>query len=152
MKYYKDISQLPLFNYIQIQESNDLRYMIIGVDYFDLPVVKEKELSILLPAFESINNQVTDFMGINDNMLDVLRLERDIILLQIESIETDNNNLDTIIEIKKLELAQIKPQTKQSIEHCVIMIEDIMKIAIDTTKISVKKYLQYIQYITKKAV
>ena len=49
MKYYNTIDTLPIFNYSKISEFEDLRYLIIQPDYFELPmpfVFQPKEMTI----------------------------------------------------------------------------------------------------------
>jgi len=69
MKFYRSIDQLPLFNYSKIVETNDLRFLLVLPDYFELPVIADKELQELSEAWEVINNEITDFARISDNQI-----------------------------------------------------------------------------------
>lgn len=150
MKIYNTIEDLPLYNYGKILSSHDLRYLIHDIDIFDLPALKEQEWKELMKAWEDLNAQIIDYVGISVEYKNILQLERDIALLEIEKIIKEDDSLETIIELKRIELNTIKPQTKQTIDESIIILERHYKMQIDEKKTSVKKYFAYLKHIKPK--
>jgi len=150
MKLYKEIDDLPLYNYSKILDTGDLRYLIVDSDAYNLIEVTEDEQKELFKVWESICDQITDFVGISENMKQVLKLERTIAYLRIEMITKGDKSIETIINIKELELNQLKPKNKKSIDESVVLLEVFLKMPINMKLTSVKRYYGYINYATKK--
>ena len=150
MKYYNTIDTLPIFNYGKISELEDLRYLIIQPDYFELPKITEKETEELFKAWEHINDEIINYVGISEDYKTILRIKKAIALMKVELITTGDKSLETLIELKQLELKNYYPQKKNELDESIIYIESILKIPVDVMKCSVKKYFSYIKFISKK--
>lgn len=150
MKYYNTIDTLPIFNYGKISELEDLRYLIIQSDYFELPKITEKETEELFKAWEHINDEIINYVGISEDYKSILRIKKAIALMKVELITTGDKSLETLIELKQIELKNSYPQAKQELDESIIYIESALKIPIDVMKCSVKKYFSYIKFISKK--
>ena len=150
MRYYNTIDTLPIFNYGKISELEDLRYLIIQSDYFELPKITEKETAELFKAWEHINDEIIDYVGISEDYKSILRIKKAIALMKVELITTGDKSLETLIELKQLELKNYYPQKKNELDESIIYIESVLKIPIDVMTCSVKKYFSYIKFISKK--
>lgn len=150
MKYFNSIDNFPLFNYEKITESNDLRYLIRLPDYFELPNINETETVKLFEVWKLINDEMIDYIGISENYKSVLRIKKQIALLQLNIILTGDKSIETLINIKEIELQGMFIKEKQTIDNNIIALELMLKIQIDINKTTLKKYLNYIKYINKK--
>ncbi len=150
MKYYNTIDTLPVFNYGKISELEDLRYLIIQSDYFELPKITEKETAELFNVWENINDEIINYVGISEDYKSILRIKKAIALMKVDMITTGDKSLETLIELKQIELKNSYPQAKQELDESIIYIESVLKIPIDVMKCSVKKYFSYIKFISKK--
>lgn len=150
MKYYNTIDTLPVFNYGKISELEDLRYLIIQSDYFELPKITEKETAELFNVWENINDEIINYVGISEDYKSILRIKKAIALMKVDMITTGDKSLETLIELKQLELKNYYPQKKNELDESIIYIESALKIPIDVMKCSVKKYFSYIKFISKK--
>jgi hypothetical protein len=149
MNIYKNIDILPLYNYIKVTETLDLRYLIILPDYYTLPNIPEKELNPLIKVWENINDQVTEYIGISEDMKQMLRLEKSIALLRVELMVSGDKTLETIIQLKEMELNQMKPKTSQNIEDSIVLVELYTKLPINIFQTTVKRYYGYVKHISK---
>ena len=150
MKYYNTIDTLPIFNYGKISELEDLRYLIIQSDYFELPEITEKETAELFNAWEHINDEIINYVGISEDYKSILRIKKAIALMKVELITTGDKSLETLIELKQIELKNSYPQKKNELDESIIYIESVLKIPVDVMTCSVKKYFSYIKFISKK--
>ena len=150
MRYYNTIDTLPIFNYGKISELEDLRYLIIQPDYFELPKITEKETAELFKAWEHINDEIINYVGISEDYKSILRIKKAIALMKVELITTGDKSLETLIELKQLELKNSYPQKKNELDESIIYIESVLKIPVDVMTCSVKKYFSYIKFISKK--
>lgn len=149
MNIYRDIDELPLYNYSKIIDTNELGYLIVDSSPYNLKKLDKKELFELSEVWKNINCQIIDYIGISDDMRQVLRIEKDISLLRLQMIETGDRSIDTIINLKELELNQIRPKEKKSIEESIVLLEIFLKMPINSKNTSVKRYYGYIDYILK---
>ena len=151
MKYYNTIDTLPVFNYGKISELEDLRYLIIQSDYFELPKITEKETAELFNVWENINDEIINYVGISEDYKSILRIKKAIALMKVDMITTGDKSNETLIELKEKELLDAMPKIKHELDESIIYIESVLKIPIDVMKCSVKKYFSYIKFISKKS-
>jgi len=59
MKFYNSILNLPIYNFWKISETQDLRYLILNVNCFDLPEIKPDKTFI--DAYNEIIKQLPSF-------------------------------------------------------------------------------------------
>jgi len=149
LKTYSEIDALPLFNYSKVSENNDLRYLLVLSDYFELPEISEKEYKELFEVWERINDEVIDFNGVNAEYKAILRMQKSIALLKVEMIITGDKSIENIIKLKEIELLNMYPKQKATIEENIIVLEIQLKMQIDSKVCTVKKYYSYIKYLTK---
>jgi len=149
MKTYTHIDNFPLYNYIQISETNDLRFLLVLSDYYELPEIAKEEIEKLELLWLNLNDEILEYTGVPSDFKEVMRLKKSIALLKVKQMTTDDRSIETLIELKEKELSNMKPVTKQSIEENVINLELILKKDINVQTTSVKKYYSYIKYLKK---
>lgn len=71
MNLYNSFETLPIFNWFELNEKNDLRYLIKGIDYDNLQELSEPENKILLECFERLTDKINNI----DNTLQLLFID-----------------------------------------------------------------------------
>jgi hypothetical protein len=150
MKYYNTIDTLPIFNFSKINETEDLRYLVIQSDYFELPKITEKDSKELINIWDKINDEILNYVGFSDEYKTMLRIRKSIALMKVEMITTGDKSNETLIELKEKELLDAMPKIKHELDESIIYIESVLKIPVDVMKCTVKKYFSYIKFISKK--
>jgi hypothetical protein len=146
VKIYSDIEQLPLFNYVQIIQNLDYKYLLFDIETKITAEIADK----IQESWDNINTQIIDYMGVPEQMQELLRLKKSIALLRVEKIKTDNNSLESIIEIKEKELQNYyENNNKTDIYEDITAVEMTLKMQIDLQKTSLKRYLSYIKILQK---
>jgi hypothetical protein len=146
VKIYSDIEQLPLFNYVQIIQNLDYKYLLFDIETKITAEIADK----IQESWDNINTQIIDYMGVPEQMQELLRLKKSIALLRVERIKTDDNSLESIIEIKEKELQNYyENNNKTDIYEDITAVEMTLKMQIDLQKTSLKRYLSYIKILQK---
>lgn len=99
IKTYEDVEELPIYNWFKVHSTGDYSWILIKKR-----TCNDKELTELSVKWRALYDQYITFFGFNDNFLSILEKRREIALLMIEKAETDNGTIETIIEIRELEL------------------------------------------------
>lgn len=96
MKYYREFKFIPIFNFFEIYESKDIRYLLKLDDYSELPDLNDKEILILTEAIEKISNEYTE--KTKDSEYDpILDCKKEITLFQLKK-----NRIHNILQILRL--------------------------------------------------
>jgi len=61
MNYYKSLKMIPIFNFFEVIESEDIRYSIILDNYNDLPEITEKQQEELTENFKNLTSDYSDY-------------------------------------------------------------------------------------------
>ena len=147
MKHFRNIEELPIWNYTKVNETGDLRYLLCLDDYYDLPNVSDlKQFETL---WEDIRYQIIDEFGFSHLEQLILQKDKEIEQLKIKLILKKDKKLLTKLKIRQKELVSMlksnKSEKKQSFEEQVVYLESYFKIPIDIKKMSVKRYFTYIR-------
>lgn len=146
VKLYTNIEQLPLFNYVQIVQNLDYKYLLYDTETNITAEIADK----IQESWENINTQIIDYMGVPEQMQELLRLKKSIALLRVQKIKNDDNSLESIIEIKEKELQNYyENNNKTDIYEDITAVEMTLKMQIDLQKTSLKRYLSYIKILQK---
>lgn len=105
MRPYKHIDDLPLYNYVKIKKTNDLKWLLIAENYDSLNIdpVKDK----LTDIWKEIQFQLMELNGVPDEQQIIINRQREMLLLNIELMTEDNADLINILRIKQRELNEI---------------------------------------------
>lgn len=146
VKIYTNIEQLPLFNYVQIVQNLDYKYLLYDTETKITAEIADK----IQESWENINTEIIDYMGVPEQMQEILRLKKSIALLRVQKIKNDDNSLESIIEIKEKELQNYyENNNKTDIYEDITAVEMTLKMQIDLQKTSLKRYLSYIKILQK---
>ena len=108
LEYYKSLDEMPIANWFKIQQTNDLKYMLVKTRKS-----KHKGSIRAWKGTKKLSNEYIDTFGISDEHRQILELSRDIEVLKIDFILTQDRSLLTMIEIKKDQLKAISKKQQQ---------------------------------------
>jgi hypothetical protein len=144
---YESLDTLPMWWWYMITKDGDLRHLCKS----KVEAVTENQSKQLLDLFNSLNTDYIKRYGFPDEVLDVLRKEKQLTRLQRKYIRSNiaepgqppksDASLLTFIEIAERELEAITQENKgQHIYKTKTRIESILHVTIDLMKISVAEY------------
>lgn len=108
MKHYSSIDDLPIYNWNKIHETGELKYLLH--DYSRK--ITTAQLNQLPEIWRMIYDEYIQRFGIGETSMAILDRERRIAELQIERIETGDENIQTFIEIETVALDRKKAETE----------------------------------------
>lgn len=136
LKHYASIDDMPVENWLKIQETNDVSWMLI----------KKKKISVkesirLALALKKITDEYIDTYGVSYEHKKILSLKRDIRVKEIELVVTQNRVHKTFINVLKAELKKlIQDSQKTSTGSVKVHIWKYTGIQIDFKKMSVREF------------
>ena len=143
LKYYTGIDELPVRNWFKITETDDISHLLIHKRD-----ITPSEKDTLMEAFENIYAQFIDAFGVNEVLLRVMELKRDITVLKLDMAITGNTSKITFIELKEEELRRIvsDSETHRS-DNIKSYVDKFMGFYIDERTVSVRDYYGYIELL-----
>lgn len=152
MKYYTTISQLPIYNWRMINETDDLRFLLQCKDPQSKTVTKEV-LTELSETWQNIFDSFIDTFGISDVYREVISLRMEILTMRIEEAIDKRTDLRTFIEIKEWQLSKLTARLESnnmSFERVQTFVEKYMRFPINESRCSVAKYYNYLKLIEEQ--
>lgn len=149
-KVFRDIDEMPIYNWNKIHETGDLKYLI--KDGFK---AEGYEMRFLLRRWKKLYEQFIDRFGFSDEFLSILELEKNIALLKIEKAERGDENIQTFIEIDEIKLQKKKAElsnVKSDFFDIKAGVESSLGFHIDPKKCTVVEFYSYIKALKKKNV
>lgn len=145
---YCSIDTLPVHNWFKINETNNLKWLVINHENIKL---NQSHSNILSVVWQQITDEFFDVFGIPDKMKKILETERDLKVMKWDLFLTGNRALLTFIEIKELQLENLSKNVKvdDPIETK-INIEKYMRMPIDFKVMTVKEFYVYVNRINKE--
>lgn len=136
---------MPLWNFKMCQEV-DSRYMYVSKNYDNLKA-NEKTAE----AFNKIYDEFFNMFCITDQLLDYMKEQRRVLLMEVKAYTRGDRSLLTIASIKKREL-QEKYSDKNKVEYneVIALVEQQLGIIIDEKTISVKKFHTHVKVLNEK--
>lgn len=150
---YNNIRQLPLFNYFELVDTGELRYLLILDNYIDLPILQDEETESLKEIFDTIKAEIIDYTGVSDNYLTALRMQKDIALNKAELVLTGDVDLVNQIQLQISEFEEFKKEnttTTQTIYKQCAVIEKHFGFQFDLFKTTVYRWLTYNDIFTEQ--
>lgn len=146
LDYYKSIDDLPIYNWLKIQETNDISWMLKTNHSLN-----EVHKGILTVAFDNIYSQFIDAFGINPALEEILTIKRDIAVLTVDMMLEKDRSLINFIEIKERELkALIASKNQGSVMEVTAYVEKYMQFKINTKEVTVREFYGYINLMKKE--
>ncbi len=150
-KYFNELDDLPLWNWIKLYAEKDYKYLIKSSDYAILAINDNinEELDIV---WRKILDEYIDNFGFTKKYKRVLELERKIAILKCNMYINNNNFLKNEIRIKEKELQKensknIVDKDGNDYNKQVILIEKWLGSSLDIKTLSTKKYFTYLELI-----
>ncbi len=137
---YKDIDELPLWNYKKIIETKDLIYLLKN----DNTKATPDELANI---WASIGEQLSEFSGVSDKYQKWLLLHIDYENLQLDYIATGDRSFITQINIKAKQIERMQKQFEgggEDFDKQIAAVELYFKFHIDEKQTTVKRFFNYI--------
>lgn len=147
-KVFRDIDEMPIYNWNKIHETGDLKYLI--KDGFK---AESYEIRFLLKRWKKLYEQYVNRFGFSDDFLSILELEKNIALLKIEKAERGDENIQTFIEIDEIKLQKKKSElnsVKSDFFDIKAVVESSLGFHIDTKKCTVVEFYSYVKTLKKK--
>lgn len=137
MKLYNSIEEMPVYNWFKCIDLKDYSYCAIDKINVDLEKCKE--------AFSNLYNEFLDTFGINESLKQVIELRNEITILKIDKVLTENNSLQTFIELKQIELDELINVKAEKTKTYKVEIEKFLGFRINEKEVSVKEYYEYLE-------
>jgi len=139
MKLYNSIEEMPVYNWFKCIDLKDYSYCAIDKINVDLEKCKE--------AFSNLYNEFLDTFGINESLKQVIELQNEITILKIDKVLTENNSLQTFIELKQIELDELINVKSEKTKTYKVEIEKFLGFRLNEKEVTVKEYYEYLEAI-----
>lgn len=150
-KYFRNIDELPVWNFTKCIELSDYRYLIKDIDYYELP-----NIVVDLKIWETIFYQYLDAFGESEINTEYRKTVCEFWHYYWKHIETEDRKLITKIEIKRKQIERLQKNIssnseKYDIEEQAASLELHFKnVEFDLKKMSVKRYFTYLKIYKKQ--
>jgi hypothetical protein len=141
--YYDSIEVLPIWNWYEITQTGELKYLMKDHKYNDKKP--------LLKTWYSIHNEYLDGYGRSDDFNNILRLKKKWIEKTSQFVLTGDRFKLTEIDIIEADMAEIaKANNSMDKDEMVIFLEQKLGRELNLKEMSTKKWFDYIKYFSKK--
>ncbi len=103
--YYDSIENLPMWNYNKIMQTGDLRHLIKKKRFFRVD---------LNPIWENILQEDMDFVGVNENVKQIIKRKKELALKICKYLENHKTILLNEINILENQIASLEKNNKES--------------------------------------
>lgn len=112
----------------------------------------EQHTQLAAAAWADIFNQYIERFGFHEDFVLIKEKEKEIALLRLELIYSDDRSIQTMINILTIELEQIKGRAtgKTDFYESKAVLEKQLGFSIDPQRVSVAEFYAYISVINKK--
>ena len=146
--YYKNIDEMPIYNWFKVQETNDLTWLL-----------KEKEdcttkqMLVLEMYIQKMRDEYIDTFGISDTYRKILVLQGELACLEIDFIIKQDKKIRVFINLKRNELEKLiaKSQKKDSVNIQVHASKYMGGALINMKTTSVKEFYGILAEMQKEA-
>lgn len=149
-KVYTSISELPIYNWRMINETDDLRFLL-AVRNPTSKTLTGEVLNELSETWQKVFDEFIDTFGISDNYRDMIELRIQLMQLKIEQAVDgiDNRTFIEICEWKIKRLAEKMNDGSASFESVQAYVEKYLRFPINETRCSVSKYYNYLKMMNE---
>lgn len=144
--FYTSIDEMPIYNWHKINETGDVSFILIKKKRMDETLIEKciKQLNFLYEEY------ISKF-GFNEIEIDILEKQKEIALLIIQKNETGDMSLQTMINIRTLELNKILANNpKGNFFDLKTNMEKALRFRINIKECSVTEFYSYLKNLTKK--
>lgn len=136
---------MPVWNWNQVHETGDLKYLLIADNYKGLEDHNTEEMAAL---WMDLYQQYIDEFGINDNFKRYMQKKQQLCAKISEYIQTGDKFKKNKINILELDIkAMVDDKEPQKFGEVVAGVEKFFGFQIDPKVLTVQKYYNYLKYI-----
>ena len=149
-KYYRSIENLPQWNFDKILNTDDLRYLLVLDDYFDMDSVAIPKTLDLNAVWIKIFDEYIQTFGLSEAFQKKQRQKIKIAKLKLEMVLKENWGIEAIIRNEEKKLESESEGNDITMEELTAHIEKSRKMPIDIMKVSVKMFNTYLAIMKKE--
>lgn len=147
LEYYKNLDELPVFNWFKLQETNDLAFLLLKKRK-----CSKTEISRLENVVRQLTDEYIDTFGISDEFRNILELKRDLLVKKIDLLLTGKRINKTFIAVLEDKLkAALNTKYKSDTASVSVYVSKYMGYQVNMKTISVKEFYSIINEIKKEA-
>jgi len=136
---------MPIWNWNQVHETGDLKYLLITDNYKGLDDHNSEEMA---ECWMDLYQQYIDEFGINDQFKRYMEKKKQLCAKISEYIQTGDKFKMNKINILELDIkAMVNDKEPQRFGEVVAGVEKFFGFQIDDKKLTVQKYYNYLKYI-----
>ena len=144
MDYYKDIDELPMWNWNKVHDTGNYVYLYKESDY-----KKEVKEEWAVKVWDEIYDQYLDYFGIGEKYIEYMRKRITIGKLIADQIVTENRTLNTHIRARKRELEDFKKENmKGDFTQTHAAVVKHMGQRVNLKETTVKEFYSYVKLMT----
>ncbi len=156
MKHYKNLSELPIFNFWKIRETGDLTYLFQDYENEEVEKLKKRKVwkAILSDLWRKMDAEFIENFAMTDDFFNRLLIEKKIINLQLDYMITKNSVIRARLkgEQQKLELNYQSGDFKPvKLHEFIAGIEKYIGFQIQEREISTNKVYSYVDQMKAQA-
>lgn len=146
MTFYNSIDEMPVYNWFKCIEDKRYQFCLKNAKHF-----KDSMLSKARNAFSKIYAEYVDAFGVSDSLQEIIYLENEIMCLRIDLALTEDRFLETLIEIKQIELSEKIKQKPTKTNFAKVAIEKYLGFRINEREVTVREYYEYLNVMKAEA-
>ena len=144
---YNSLDDIPLYNWVKIYDTNDLRYIIKNSNEENIDSLSYKSES-LLKGWDMIYDEYLNDFGLTKKYKKILQLEKKIAILLCDRFIKKDLFIENEINILKKQLEDIqtgKQKVNENFTKQIVIIEKWLSATLDKHLISARKFFTYIE-------
>lgn len=142
MTFYTSIDYMPVYNWFKCIEDKRYQFCMVNPKHF-----KDSILAKAKAAFSKIYAEYVDTFGVAESLQDIIAKENEILCLKIDKAITGDAFLETMIEIKQIELADLLKEKPTKTNFAKVAIEKYMGFRLNEREVTVREYYDYLNVI-----
>lgn len=146
MRYYDSIDDMPVFNWFKCIEDKKYQFCMRNPKHF-----KDAMLSKATAAFSKVYAEYVDTFGVSDELQDIIAKENEILCLKIDKAITGDLFLETLIEIKEIELYELLKEKPGKANFAKVAIEKYLGFRLNDREVTVREYYDYLNVIKSES-
>lgn len=140
-EYYDSIDYLPVLAWEKIHATGDVSFLLKKRS-----AINASQKGELDKAWEALYNEYVNVFGLGEQFKRALEMQVSIALLKLKKITTGDENIQTFIDVKSLQLAEMQKNNKGGdIYKAKKAIEKKMGIRIPLAEVSVREFYSYLR-------
>jgi len=144
-KVFNSIDSCPIWNYEKVKDTGNAIYICDVEDYSNIT-----SQEYMNEAFDKVFNEFYNYFGISTDLIEFLNAKKAITILEIDYQLTKEPILASKLAQKKEEFQALYRTGENDIDKLAVQLSRWVKFDIDTKKISVKRFYNYLNSFIKE--